>query len=890
MKKILTMLVISLLILSMMFFAPLTFATSATIWTDKADYSPGETVTIFGSGFLASAEVTITIERPNKWLDTVYAVTDNVGSFTCTYLLNGIEGTYTVTATDGTNTASTTFTDVKPTFTITIDTINGILPPWTTPLTNPIHLAGSASAWPNFPGQLSQYQVYVNWGDGTEDMDSTVNFVQSGTTFSGTWSSNPDHSYTTGGQKTITVRLYHGQYQGAESADAQYQAIIQVAPTTANIIVKTSPSGLSIVVNSVTYTAPQTFSWVIGSTNSIGTTSPQPGLTGVQYVWTSWNDSGAITHNIITPNTPTTYTATFKTQYLVSFTQTGSGVAPTVTYTADSDPTDTVPFTVWVKAGSTIYYSYQSIVSGASGIRYVLIDTSPASSQIVNGPMTILGTYKTQYYLTVVSLYSTTSGEDWYDADTNAYADVANAKVDLVPPGWVRAVFTGWSGDASGTNYAQSNPILMDSPKTAIALWQIQYYLDVVSDPNIPPPIPGANWYNNCTWVELTAPQYKPDEAGVGGVRYVFSYWDVDGTPVSGNPIDIHMNTYHIATAHYIVQYYLTLATSPAGVNAPSVEGWYNGGTYASISTDEYVDIVPGSSRYRFNGWTTADMPEITDPSLTSTTVLMDKAKTVTADYVIQYYLTVKTDPEGLVTIPGEGWYDYCTYVDLTAPPVTCHVFVYWDVDGTNTPGNPRITVHMDDAHTATAHYWPCLEYEQFVTDSSFNEITKFDTVWTPKDMKKTTFKLASTNPGQFYLNIKITNTWPVNTGTITVSYTLDPDFIIHPIQGDPIQVWTGYGITGTRIPATVTYGASGTVTISGIALGQTVYITIHMEYGPAREYFDKATMLDWKLHHASNTFSCGYTVTVPGPFPFVITNTSSTTITDPIVVLGLED
>jgi hypothetical protein len=102
--------------------------------------------------------------------------------------------------------------------------------------------------------------------------------------------------------------------------------------------------------------------------------------------------------------------------------------------------------------------------------------------------------------------------------------------------------------------------------------------------------------------------------------------------------------------------------------------------------------------------------------------------------------------------------------------------------------------------------------------------------------------------------------------------------------------VWTGYGITGTRIPATVTYGASGTVTISGIAPGQAVYITIHMEYGPAREYFDKATMLDWKLHHASNTFYCGYTVTVPGPFPFDITRTTSTTIYDPIVVLGLED
>jgi len=334
-------------------------------------------------------------------------------------------------------------------------------------------------------------------------------------------------------------------------------------------------------------------------------------------------------------------------------------------------------------------------------------------------------------------------------------------------------------------------------------------YFDLVvqTDPLGIVEIPGSGTYLKCTYVDLTAPAFVPSEEGEDGFRYRFDYWDVDTITVSGNPITVHMDAAHTATAHYVEQ----------------------------------------------------------------------------------YYLTVKTDPEGLVEIAGEGWYDKCTHVDLTAPPAEGYLFVYWDVDGTAVEGNP-ITVHMDAAHAATAYYWPELEYTQFVTDSSFNVIERFDTVWTPKDQKKTMFKLASTNPGQFYLNIEIINTWAVNTGPITVSYTLDPDFIIHPILGDPIQVWTGYGITGTRIPATVTYGASGTVTISGIAPGQAVYITIHMEYGPAREYFDKATMLDWKLHHASNTFYCGYTVTVPGPFPFDITRTTSTTIYDPIVVLGLED
>jgi len=85
------------------------FTYPATIWTDKADYEYYETVSIFGSGFEALANVTVTIVRPDGASDTVCAVTDDVGNFTCTYQLNGIPGTYTVTATDGTNTATTTF-------------------------------------------------------------------------------------------------------------------------------------------------------------------------------------------------------------------------------------------------------------------------------------------------------------------------------------------------------------------------------------------------------------------------------------------------------------------------------------------------------------------------------------------------------------------------------------------------------------------------------------------------------------------------------------------------------------------------------------------------------------------------------------------------------------
>lgn len=890
MKKILSMLVISLLVLSMIFIAPMTHATGARIWTDKANYGPGETVTIFGSGFLASAEVTITIERPNKWLDTVYAVTDNVGGFISTYTLDGIEGTYAVTATDGTNTATTTFTDA---LTYTPDRY---------PPTGSASVAAGSSI--SFTLTLSDT---VPKGGVTYTRKSLI--AKTGWT-------HMDDAWVTTDPSSFTKPV------------GPFEQLVTVTITVPSDAV---PDGYAAILK---YT-------------------PREG-------------SGCEIYITVTPAPVVTATVTFG--------QVGVGTDFTGTVLT-VDGTDYwgvggLPHTYTWNIGSSHTFAYGSPLDTGLGTQYVWTSTSglslaqSGSITVPSGGGSVTGYYNTQYYLTVTSPYDTPSGEGWYDKNTNAYAHLAAGTV-VITPGWVKAVFTGWDVDASGANYAQSNPIYMNGPKTAVADWTIQYYLQVVSDPSLIPPMPGANWYDNCTHVTLTANAYYPSEAGVEGVRYRFSYWDVDGTPVSGNPIDVHMNTYHTATAHYVIQYYLTMSTNygtvspgngwydvgsvvaisatapsvadgeryvwlgwtgtgtisytgmdnPAsvtmnspiiqtaswrheyrltmntnfGTTSPSVgEHWYTAGTVVDIEAFA-PSVIPGE-RYVWNGWTGTGTISYTGTA-NPASVTMNSPIIQTASWTHQYYLTVQIDPSGLnpAPTPASDWHDEGTDVTETAASVTGYIFVYWDVDGGAVSGNP-IHVHMDAPHTATAHYWLELGFEAFVTDSSFNAIDHFDTVFTPKDLRKTMFKLASTNPGQFYLNIKITNTWLVNTGPITVSYTLDDDFMLHPIQGDPIQVWTGYGITGTRIPAVVDTTAR-TVTISGIALGQTIYISLHMGYGPAKAYYTRAEMDGWKAAHEPNTFTAVYTVTVPGPFPFVYTSpVSSVTLPDPVVVLGVED
>jgi len=86
---------------------------TATIWTDKADYEFWETVTIFGSGFNPNANINLAITRPDSVVDTGSTMSNASGNFVFYYLLNGLIGTYTVTATDGVNSANTTFTESR---------------------------------------------------------------------------------------------------------------------------------------------------------------------------------------------------------------------------------------------------------------------------------------------------------------------------------------------------------------------------------------------------------------------------------------------------------------------------------------------------------------------------------------------------------------------------------------------------------------------------------------------------------------------------------------------------------------------------------------------------------------------------------------------------------
>src|SRR6266403_3022591 len=140
-----------------------------------------------------------------------------------------------------------------------------------------------------------------------------------------------------------------------QTVTANFAPLIQVT-------VQTNPTGRSFKVDGTTYTATKTFSWGAGSLHTIATTSPQSAGTGVRYVWTSWSDGGAISHNVA-PTTNKTYTANFTKQYYLTMKAgTGGTVSPAsawknsgATVSISATPATGYHFTSWTGTGTGSY-------------------------------------------------------------------------------------------------------------------------------------------------------------------------------------------------------------------------------------------------------------------------------------------------------------------------------------------------------------------------------------------------------------------------------------------------------------------------------------------------------------------------------------------------------
>jgi cell division septation protein DedD len=201
--------------------------------------------------------------------------------------------------------------------------------------------------------------------------------------------------------------------------------------------------------------------------------------TGAQWAFANWTTGGDNYQqsNVITMNSAVTSTAVWNLQYYLNVTS------------AFGSPTGGG----WYNAGYSASFGVTTPFSGGAGIQYLLnswsgsgagsCNGSVASNSVtINNPIVESANWTTQYYLSVNDNgVGTSVGSGWYDSGSSTQAAVS---ASIVSGGTgTQYVFSGWTGDASGSDSTSSN-MLVNSPETAIASWITQYQVTFVIAPS----------------------------------------------------------------------------------------------------------------------------------------------------------------------------------------------------------------------------------------------------------------------------------------------------------------------------------------------------------------------------------------------------------------------
>ncbi len=489
------------------------------------------------------------------------------------------------------------------------------------------------------------------------------------------------------------------------------EEVINYEPMGVQITINSNPQGAGFIkVDGTPYTTPYNFTWSWGSVHQIEALSPVSGGAGTQYIFTSWNDTGAQVHSI-NATSPLSIVANYKTQYQLTMQASppasgtvspSSGwydVGASVTIQATANPTFT--FSSWLGVGSGSY-------SGSAA----------SHSITMNGPITETAQFGVQYVSITFGLSGINSVSDTViTIDSTPYSFssfpktfswiagsghsiTANTPISIGPGS--QYTFASWTnGDGlSGASGTYAAPL---SDQTVTLNYKTQYRLTIqVNNPakGTTNPVPGIVWYDSGSNPQVTAQPNSGQQLG---------YWELDGNNVgSANPYSVLMGGAHTLNVVLVSsQVQVGVTSFPTGANYVAVDGVnvttpWNG--FWAYNTPHTIKANTPMGRNRFKQWD--DGSTTIQRSITAT----GDSMMFQAIFTVQYQLTVSTSPTGLIspTISPSGgpWYDSGTPVHLTAGQATGMTFLYWKVDTVSQgDGVSQIDVFMSADHTAIAYY-----------------------------------------------------------------------------------------------------------------------------------------------------------------------------------------
>ncbi|HYQ85629.1 MAG TPA: T9SS type A sorting domain-containing protein, partial [Bacteroidota bacterium] len=487
-----------------------------------------------------------------------------------------------------------------------------------------------------------------------QDSASTVQITgipHPGYSFS-SWNGNGNGSYTGTGNPDSVVML---------------ESLVQTASFSrfgAQVVVQSSPGGLSITVDGVNYPSPQTFTWTTGSAHTVSAADTQSGTAGIRYVWNNWNDGKPRLH-AVTPLGDTTFTANFKTQYYLTMTANAGGtvIPPSGWFTNGQNVTLTAlpdtryNFNVWSGTGPASYTGYQNPVTLTIGA-----PTSEIAS-FIRKPVQIV-------------IQSVPPGRPfWYDGYT--YTDPQTRTVDPgvehflgatspqpITPFVLQYAFKNWS-DGGGVFHS----IFPDSNTTYTITFKTQYYLTLAAETG-GNATPASDWQDSGKVVSIYA---------VANDGFGFQRWSGIGAGAyagSRNPATVTMMGPISDTAFFGPGIKATFVSNPAGRKitvddstyiAPKSLNWLIGSAHTIKTASPQSDTA--GTRYIWKQWS--------DSGAVTHNIAPTRDTTIAANFRTEYYLAVSAGSGGRA-LPLSGWCVKDSSVLLQAFPDSGQGLLEW--------------------------------------------------------------------------------------------------------------------------------------------------------------------------------------------------------------------
>ena len=351
--------------------------------------------------------------------------------------------------------------------------------------------------------------------------------------------------------------------------------------------------------------------------------------------------------------------------------------------------------------GTGTYYQGEDVsISATPGIGWQFDDWSGDVSTVddVNSADTSI-TMNGDYSITAnfspapdVTLTMAVNGNGSTSPTVGDHIYAANTVVNITATpdsGWL---FDNWSGDVANRNSA-STTVTMDSAKTVTANFSpaapVTLTMAVNGNGSTSPAV-GEHDYPANTVVNITA---TPDSG------WQFDNWTGAVANPNSASTTVTMDSDKTVTANFspASDVTLTMAVNGNGSTSPAV-GIH---TYAAGTVVPIAAIAAGG--WQFDDWTGA----VANPNSAITTVTMDTAKTVTANFseIPTYTLTMAMSGNGS-TSPTVGNHTYAagTVVPIAAIPAGDWQFDSWSGDVAN-PNSATTTVTMTSNKTVTANF-----------------------------------------------------------------------------------------------------------------------------------------------------------------------------------------